>query len=1286
MSIQILHDRCEAKLHELNLYNKTYQERLNKEMKIIQSQNMAQYFFDCIEKVKNTGKIKNSNHLLTSFLLEITDENPIEKNMDLIITKYAEFPDIDSDFEDTKRELVKDHLIERYGENNVATIIAFGKTKAKNTIKDICRVKNIPFEEVNAVTKFFKSGADEDTIEKAYNNYPEVRAFFAKYEHMNLYKLCLKLEGNVRQPSKHASGFVISPIPLTNVVGLMKAKGTVVTCWEEGIETKELSKVGLVKFDLLGLNTISVISDTVKYIKERHNVDIDPTMLDINDIKVLKQFYDAHSVGVFQFERPELRNLMKKVKISNFSDISAINALNRPGPLDTGMDEVFWKVKNGLLPEKYLHNSLAPILKETYGVICIAKNSNVYLKNKIKKIQDVKSGDLVLTHDGTYKKVLKNIDNGKRKTIRVRVSNGEDLICTYKHLVLTSEGWKMAGKLKKNDLIKSFWMGKEKKEIGNDKDWLIGLALADGDLCADTINIACSNRSFAEKVKIIADKEYELNCYIYKHMRCWYVSLKKNNNIKNKFTKEIENLGLKGKDSYYKFLPNNYNLSMLSGFIEGDRSLFTHQIRIKNSKMAFQIYKAMQEYRIHSSYFYDKKENADTIVFRDIENKLQFRIKKEKRNRRTDVYIPKNNLTYISDKFKQSQILQKNKNNFFTKFMLDKFKCKYEHETWSRVLSVKENIKKQVYDLSIDTNHNFVVGGLVVHNCYQEQIIKVAQVLAGYDADEADNLRRILTKDAQAGRSKGVNPLEKLEKEFIQRCVNNGIIGRVETKRNIYDDVELPTTAQNIKVLEEKMDKNNVFYKIISCNVEIADEIFYQIKSFANYGFNKCLIGSTKVKFDKFKTMKIETIFKNKDKILGILPDVMSCNEEGDQLNTNRIIDVVESGIQEVYLLTTKTRKNLICTKNHKIKTNNGWKELGNIGMNDKIMTMHMGKIYWDDISNIKYKGKAMTYDVSLVNQSHPYFFANNIVVHNSHSAAYAFLAYECMFLKTYYPKEYMSKLLSLTPNTVDKKHNENDFINYIEETKRLGIKVLPPDINKSEYEFVVENDSIRSGFSFLKGVAHKSVNNIIKNRPYKHIRDFLIRTDGRAVNKTVFHALTNSGCFDSFLSEGETIQDRYQFIQELNKFRKNKELVFKETLERTIFKESEICGGEIFNSQFSTYNIANINKKYAIDEKIEDFKKLDIIHENSTLRIFGRIEKIFEKKVGFVDIKNVNHKQTFVLWESDLEFLNNKKNQDKKMLLQIGNVITCIVKRMKDYNGKKSFNILPDTIEELRE
>jgi len=143
------------------------------------------------------------------------------------------------------------------------------------------------------------------------------------------------------------------------------------------------------------------------------------------------------------------------------------------------------------------------------------------------------------------------------------------------------------------------------------------------------------------------------------------------------------------------------------------------------------------------------------------------------------------------------------------------------------------------------------------------------------------------------------------------------------------------------------------------------------------------------------------------------------------------------------------------------------------------LITLCMTMAYKGGVNYNDTFGTTMIWDTIIYRR----LYANNIVVHNSHSSAYAYLAFESMFFKTYYPKEFMSKLMSLTPNTVDKKHNTNDFINYVEETKRMKIELLPPDINKSDKDFIIEGEAIRSGFGFLKGVANKSIDNIIKNR-----------------------------------------------------------------------------------------------------------------------------------------------------------------------------------------------------------
>ena len=790
MSLQILKDKCLDKLAKMGLDSDKYLDRLNKEFKIFNDQNSDyvndyyDYLNKCIGYVKQNGKVKNTPRLLTLFIIGVTDEDPIKLDLDLVKTKSQEFPDIDMDFEDTKREVVKEYLVNKYGHGNVANIISFGTIKAKSAMKDVSRIENIPLEEVEEATK---SMDQEDTLEKAYHGNPIVRNFFNKYADRKLYEMCAKIEGNVRQATKHPAGVVIAPFQLDEVVGLQEAKEDkngakeVVTCWEEG-ESRELSKIGLIKFDVLGVNTLTVIHDTLKTIKALKNVDVNIDTVSVKDKEVLKGFYEAKTIGVFQFEREFIRKLLEKIKITKFEDISAVNALNRPGPLDAGMGTKFWKVKNGFEKPNYLHPKLIPILNETYSIIL-----------------------------------------------------------------------------------------------------------------------------------------------------------------------------------------------------------------------------------------------------------------------------------------------------------------------------------------------------------YQEQIIRIANEIAGWAPDEADAFRSIVSK-GKTDLSKGVNLFEKYEKLFIYSCMKRDVVGRINVIRTISNDSEIPFTAKEVQVLEEK-EEMGITYKKISCNVEISDELFYQIKAFARYGFNK------------------------------------------------------------------------------------------------------------------------------------------------AHSTEYGFMAYQSMYLKTYYPKEFMAMLMSNTPNAENPKTKQNDFIDYLYEARRMGIKILPPDINKSDIACSIEGDDIRCGFGFVKGLGEKALPDILKKKPFTSFTQLLNVIDSSVVNKTAMLALIHSGCVDCFLKNPKDITERFDLVNEFFKKKKIKDTAGG-NLERAIQEEMKVCGGEIFHSEFSAIDVDSINSKLNVDDKIMSFEKIDSINVGTTIRIMGRVDKLFIKRgaksIGFLHIKNGRFLKSFMMWNEGVGKL--ERDSSLSELVKQGNIISLRVKREKDYNDRKTF------------
>jgi DNA polymerase-3 subunit alpha len=802
LDFDILKNRCEDKLMEIGLAsNKTYSERLSEELKIIKAQeneyktSLYEYLETCIEKAK-TKKLKNSNHLLVSYLLGITDENPIDMNLDLITTKAAEFPDIDTDFEDTKRDQVKEYIRQKYGDQNVASIIAVGKMKAKAVIKNVGRVMNIPLEEVEEATK---SMDIDEPLEKAYKNNEVVKRFFDKYEYMNVYNMCLKLEGNVNHTSKHAAGLVISPVPLTDIVGIEVQKGQRVACWEEGGD-RELSHVGLIKFDILGLNTLSVIKNAIRLIKQNYNIDLDINKIDRNDHKVIKIFHDAKTVGIFQFEKKWIRDLLKKIKITSLEDVSAVNALNRPGPMDMGMDTKFWKVKNGVEQPTYLHPLLKPILANTYSVIL-----------------------------------------------------------------------------------------------------------------------------------------------------------------------------------------------------------------------------------------------------------------------------------------------------------------------------------------------------------YQEQIIEICNKLAGMSLDEADDIRKILGK-GKTELAKGHNPFEKHQKRFLDSCFKNAIRGRVKTERKIFSPADMPITAKNVLVLSKDVDKEGNEYERITCDIEVAEEIWAQIEAFARYGFNK------------------------------------------------------------------------------------------------------------------------------------------------AHSVEYALIAYQCAYLKCYYPKEFFASLLTLTENTENQADRINYFVEYIHDAREFKINVKPPNINKSLYQFSVDGEDILSGFCFIKGFGEKAAEEIIRKRPFTSFEDMLLKVDHKFINKSAMFALIHSGCFDDFIevSKSKTnILRRFELVSRYQDFKsiksKDREFVVLK-YDEAIRKEAEACGEEIFNTSLDMVETKKLNEKFSIDDKIMKFDILDKIDVGTTVRLYGKVSGFFitksDKPVAFVTVKNRKNTKKFIMFSSDIMKLRRPDNVDLMRCFGIGSIITFRVTRATDYKGEKSFAFKIDGLE----
>jgi DNA polymerase-3 subunit alpha len=270
-------------------------------------------------------------------------------------------PDIDVDFCYERREEVIDYVKEKYGQERVAQIITFGTMAARGSIRDVGRALNMPYGEVDFIAKKIPMTLGM-TISTALEVNKELKDLYDSDIKVNkLINLAMKVEGLPRHSSTHAAGVLISKEEVTKYVPLSRNKDVVTTQFN----MVELEELGLLKMDFLGLRTLTVIRDAIELIKENHNIKIDFQNCNYDDKEVYKLFANAETLGIFQFESSGMRAFLSELKPSEFENLSAANALYRPGPM--GQIPVY--IKNKLNPDKvtYLHPKLEPILNVTYG-------------------------------------------------------------------------------------------------------------------------------------------------------------------------------------------------------------------------------------------------------------------------------------------------------------------------------------------------------------------------------------------------------------------------------------------------------------------------------------------------------------------------------------------------------------------------------------------------------------------------------------------------------------------------------------------------------------------------------------------------------------------------------------------------------------------------------------------------------------------------------------------------------------------------------------------------------
>ncbi|MCK5124827.1 MAG: DNA polymerase III subunit alpha [candidate division Zixibacteria bacterium] len=306
---------------------------------------------------------------IVSYSLGITNVDPIK--YELLFERFLNperisMPDIDIDFGDRQRDKIIEYVQNKYHKDNVTQIITFGTMAARGVVRDVGRVLAVPYSEVDKIAKMIPAAPDM-TLEKALTQSPDLKQLVDSDPRVaKLIQLSKTLEGLCRHASTHAAGVVIAPADLTDYVPLFKgSKGEVTTQYP----MKHVEMIGLLKMDFLGLRTLTVIDDAVKMVKVNHDVDIDLDNIDLAEEPIYKMFGCGHTIGIFQFESNGMRDYLSKLKPACLIDLIAMNALYRPGPLDSGMIDIYIRRKHGEEKVVYEHPVLEKILQDTYGVI-----------------------------------------------------------------------------------------------------------------------------------------------------------------------------------------------------------------------------------------------------------------------------------------------------------------------------------------------------------------------------------------------------------------------------------------------------------------------------------------------------------------------------------------------------------------------------------------------------------------------------------------------------------------------------------------------------------------------------------------------------------------------------------------------------------------------------------------------------------------------------------------------------------------------------------------------------
>lgn len=1214
-----------------------YRDRLAYETGVVVAKRFVNYFLivqSYVNYVRAQGEMVGPGRgsgagSLLNYLSGITSVDPIPN--DLLFFRFLNkdrkgYPDIDVDFSSHGRDdILWPHLREVYGKDSTAMVAAYTYFWGKAAIKAASRVlfdcsscrtmtpeqrragKDESITLSNALCDLIDNRphldlSDELTDETDANgrplgNEPLKALIKTDRRYQQIIDLALMLQGMISGESQHASAYILSPHPIVDKLPLMVSKdererstasGEPVQDYIIQYDGREIQdQLGYVKMDLLCINDLEVITQTIKKIHDAYGVDIDIDNIPFDCKTTFDLLRQGKTAGVFQFDgSPVPKRLITEGKADSLNDLSMINALDRPGSLNMGMDKEFIERKRDKGKIEYFSPDAEDVLKDTYGLACVARDSIVMTSEGEKYIQDIHVGDKVLAEDCQWHNVSAWYDKGIRETLRIRTDFGGELVCTPDHKILTSDGWVRADQLSKGMLIKGAMPsdmphGANVRTIEpiDYKDWLIGLFLANGHSPKLGVpNISCGSRENAERIAEIARTVLPDMQNIHLTMAdghkygagiTWHVVFSQTPSgthnghfgkqaVQNDMNALLKQYGLFGKVKDEKKWPEKYSFSTIIGIIEGDGTDQTQILTLKHHDLAYSVYKALLEYGIHASIYLRGDKLAWIVSYSDVEHRIRPIARDYSgHNGCNGYYIPRKyleryhydmNIPYCVRK----RYLGGTKNHMTPGVNIVKVRQHFgwschddEHPTWGKILSVMPDGMHHVYDITVDDNHSFLCNDLFLSNCFQESLMLLSENknIVGFTPGEADTMRKILAHKDKA-KIKGI-----------------------------------------VDKAHDRAAQNNV-------PKEIVDEFCDMAVASGSYSFNHCLSGDTLLyragasnKDKKFPTNEItvEEVYRRfnasaarnshdasiraEDPNDGLF---VICRDADGRARKHKVKNVFKQGVQPLYEVKLENGKSGKFTANHRLQTADGtYKRVDKLVIGEDTLwccdfvyekdhanastnctngkhlgtTRTMGRVkrgqkgyptYLSKIVSIEYVGDDMTYDVEIDSVEHN-FFANGICSHNSHSLAYALIAYRGAFLKTFFPDCFLSSVAQIKPQMKGK----DKIPDYLNEARQLGVELRPPHVNWSDIGFSVpEPHVIAYGLERIKGVgvaAQTIVDERHAHGEFTDITDFCCRVP-KSVTKTALKALVSAGALDGL---GWTRRALEASVGDLAEFRK---------------------------------------------------------------------------------------------------------------------------------------------------